>query len=198
MARTRIGLLGGSFDPVHNSHLALAKAAQRALHLAKVELLPAATPWQKKALGATEQQRLAMLQLAVANEPNLTVNPIEIERGGLTYTYETVRQLPPENHYFWILGADQLQRFPTWSRWQDILQYVELAVAQRPGAAIEPPLALQNHLQSLGKPLHIIDFAPTPLSATLIRERLQQKQSVAGMIPPCVERYIHQHQLYIT
>lgn len=196
MARKRIGLLGGSFDPVHIAHISLAKAALQSLQLVEVQLLPAANPWQKESLGADEAHRLAMLQLAVKNEPNLTINPIEIERGGATYTYDTVSQLPSENTYFWIIGSDQLQRFPSWSRWQDILQYVELAVAQRPGDTITPPLELQQLLQHLGKPLHTIDFAPTPLSATLIRERLQQHQSVATLVPPSVDHYIQQHHLY--
>lgn len=196
MVRKRIGLLGGSFDPVHIAHIALAKAALQSLQLAEVQLLPAANPWQKKYLGADEKHRLAMLELAIKNEPHLTVNPVEIERGGATYTYDTVSQLSTDNSYFWILGSDQLQGFPTWSHWQDILQYVELAVAQRPGDPIDPPPELQNHLNLLGKTLHTIDFAPTPLSATLIRERLQQHQSVATMVSPCVEHYIQQHQLY--
>lgn len=196
MARKRIGLLGGSFDPVHIAHIALAKAALQSLQLTEVQLLPAANPWQKQSLGADEMHRLAMLQLAIKDEPSLLVNPIEIERGGATYTYDTVSQLPSEHTYFWIIGSDQLQRFPTWNRWQDILQYVELAVAQRPNEPLVPPLELENQLHLLGKTLHTIDFAPTPLSATLIRERLQQHQSVATLVPPSVEHYIQQHHLY--
>ena len=196
MVRPRIGLLGGSFDPVHKAHIALAHAAQQSLQLTEVQLLPAANPWQKQSLGANEHHRLAMLQLAVKDSPYLTVNPIEIERGGATYTYDTVSQLPAGNSYFWIIGSDQLQKFPTWSRWQDILQYVELAVAQRPGDSIQPSLELLHHLQHLGKTLHTIDFAPTTISATLIRERLQQNQSVASLVAPLVADYIQQHHLY--
>lgn len=198
MARTRIGLLGGSFDPVHSAHIALAKAALQSLNLDEIQLLPAANPWQKKTLGADETHRIAMLKLAVNTEPDLTINTIEIERGGATYTYDTVSQLPTDNTYFWILGSDQLQRFTTWNRWQDILQYVDLAVAQRPGDATTPPPELQQHLQQLGKSLHTIDFAPTPISATLIREQLQRNQSVATMVPLSVERYIKRHHLYLS
>ena len=196
MVKQRIGLLGGSFDPVHVAHIALANAAQRDINLNQVQLIPAANPWQKKHLGASAAQRLAMLQLAVKPYPKLTVNPIEIQRGGSTYTYDTVSQLTDQAHYFWILGSDQLQNFHTWHRWQDILNYVDLAVAQRPGSSLLPAPELQQYLQHQGKTISIIDFAPTPISATLIRERLQQHQSVANMLPQSIEHYIKQHNIY--
>lgn len=196
MASKRIGLLGGSFDPVHVTHLHLALAAHQALDLDQVQLLPAANPWQKQHLGATTQQRVAMLELAVAPYPQLTVNTTEIDRGGATYTYDTVSQLQPTNHYFWILGSDQLQNFHTWHRWQDIVKHVELAVAQRPGSTLQPANCLQELLNASHKTLHIIDFDPSPISATLIRQRLLQHQSVAHLVPPAVARYIEQHSLY--
>lgn len=196
MAKPRIGLLGGSFDPVHVTHVHLALAAQKQLALQQVQLLPAAKPWQKQQLGATAEQRLAMLELAVAPYPHLTVNSTEIDRGGITYTYDTVSQLPSHYHYFWILGSDQLQNFHTWQRWQDIVNHVELAVAQRPGSALTPAPVLNDYLKSQQKSLHIIDFDPNPISATLIRQRLQQHQSVAHLVPPAVAHYIEQHSLY--
>ena len=196
MAKPRIGLLGGSFDPVHVAHIALANAAQRELALDQVQLLPAANPWQKKHMGASAEHRLAMLQLAIAPHPFLSINPIEIERGGATYTYDTVSQLPANADYFWILGADQLQNLTTWHRWQDILQHVHLAVAQRPGSTLTPTPELQQFLHHQDKTLSVIDFDPMPISATLIRERLQQHQSVATMVPTPVAHYIKQHNLY--
>lgn len=196
MARKRIGLLGGSFDPIHVAHIALANTALRALHLQHVELIPTSAPWQKGALGASPDQRLTMLELALASEPDLKINAIEIQRGGVTYTYDTVSQLAPENHYFWILGTDQLQNFTSWHRWQDILHYVDLAVALRPGSTLQAPPELAHYLKSHGKKLHNIHFEPTPLSATLIRERLQQHQSVAHLVPESVQHYIEQQRLY--
>ncbi len=196
MVKARIGLLGGSFDPVHMAHIALANAALHSLQLHQVQLIPAAQPWQKGQLGATTEQRIAMLQLACAPYQNLIVNPIEIERGGTTYTYDTVSQLPSDNDYFWILGSDQIQNFHRWHNWQGILNHVNLAVAQRPGSAITPPPELDQYLRLHRKVLHQIDFAPTAISATLIRERLQQHQSVASMVPQPVVHYIEQHHLY--
>lgn len=197
MDQRRIGLLGGSFDPVHIAHIDLANAALTFLELDQVQFIPAANPWQKASLGASEEQRLAMLKLAIDSQSHLQINPVEIERGGATYTYDTVSQLPTQHHYFWILGADQLENFDTWHRWQDILHYVDLAVAQRPGASSVAPPEVQKHLHQLGKTLHTIDFAPTPISATLIRNRLQKHQSVTNMLSPPVERYIQQHNLYL-
>ncbi len=196
MARARIGLLGGSFDPIHNAHLALAQAAQQRLQLDQVQLVPAAKPWQKDKLGTSELHRLAMLKLAISGLTCLGINSTEIERGGATYTYDTVSQLPSGKTYFWIIGSDQLQRFPTWHRWQDILHYVELAVAQRPGDSIVPPPQLQQHLDRLGKTLHVIDFTPTSVSATQIRKRRQNQQSITSMVPTAVAHYIQQHHLY--
>lgn len=197
MDHRRIGLLGGSFDPVHIAHVDLAQAALSSLRLDQVQLIPAANPWQKQRLGASEKHRLAMLKLAIGAHPNLEINPIEIQRGGATYTYDTVSQLPAQNQYFWILGTDQLEKFDSWHRWQDILHYVDLAVAQRPGSSHCAPPKLQQYLQQLGKTLHTIDFAPTPISATLIRNRLQKNQPVTHMLSPQVVRYIQQHNLYM-
>lgn len=196
MAKKRIGLLGGSFDPIHLAHIDLANTALRALDLDHVEFIPTSVSWQKGRLGASPEQRLAMLKLALASEPNLHINPIEIQRGGVTYTYDTVSQLPHENHYFWILGTDQLQNFSSWHRWQDILHYVDLAVALRPGSTLQAPTELAHYLQSHDKTLHNIHFVPSPLSATLIRERLQRHQSVAHLVPEPVQHYIEQQQLY--
>lgn len=197
MDHQRIGLLGGSFDPVHITHIDLAQAALSSLCLDQVQLIPAANPWQKDRLGASEEHRLAMLKLAIGSHPNLTINPVEIQRGGATYTYDTVSQLPIHHQYFWILGADQLERFDSWHRWQDILQYVDLAVAQRSGSSAYAPPQLQQYLQQLGKTLHVIDFAPTPISATLVRNRIQNHQPVANMLSPQVMQYIQQHNLYL-
>ena len=196
MVRQRIGLLGGSFDPVHTAHIALANAALSGLQLHQVQLLPAFQPWQKKQLSASAQHRLAMLELACAPYQHLLVNPTEIQRGGATYTYDTVSQLQQDQDYFWILGSDQIQNFTRWHNWQGILNYVNLAVAQRPGSEITAPPELARYLLSQNKTLHQIDFAPSAISATLIRERLQQHQSVASMVPPSVAHYIEQHHLY--
>lgn len=193
----RIGLLGGSFDPVHLAHIALAQNALQSLGLAEVQLIPAANPWQRAALHATAEQRRDMLQLAIAGHAGLVVNPIEIERGGATYTIDTLRALPQDARYVWLLGTDQLANFCTWRNWQDIASLVDLAVATRPGTKLSAPPALAAHLLSQGRKLQELPFTPMPVSASEIRRRLAQGESTDGMLAAPVAAYIAAHHLYL-
>lgn len=193
----RIGLLGGSFDPVHLAHIALAQNALQSLGLAEVQLIPAANPWQRAALHATAEQRRDMLQLAIAGHAGLVVNPIEIERGGATYTIDTLRALPQDARYVWLLGTDQLANFCTWRNWQDIASLVDLAVATRPGTELSAPPALAAHLLSQGRKLQELPFTPMPVSASEIRRRLAQGESTDGMLAAPVAAYIAAHHLYL-
>ncbi len=196
MALKKIGLLGGSFDPVHRAHIMLANAALKHLALDEVQLLPAADPWQREPLGASATHRLNMAQLAVRGHTGLKVNPTEIGRGGKTYTIDTVQAMPRTAQYFWILGADQLENFCTWHRWEDIVVYVHLAVARRPGSTIETPAPLAWLLDSLKKPLIEVPFEPVSISATQIRAALKARQPADAMLDPEVLQYIQQHNLY--
>lgn len=189
-----IGLLGGSFDPVHRAHVALAQAAREALALARVELLPAARPWQRGALRATAHDRVHMLRLACEDHPYLRVNTAELERPGATYTIDTLLALPREARYTWILGADQLENFCTWHRWREILERVRLAVARRPGTTLTPPAELADALGADG--LYVIPFAAQDISSTDIRTRLATGLPVDDMLDPRVLSYIRARRLY--
>lgn len=192
----RQGLLGGSFDPVHVAHIALARHALRHLALDTVTLIPAARPWQRGELRASSKQRLDMLRIAIADESGMEVSTVEMERDGPTYTIDTLRALPEDRQYFWILGADQLANFCTWKEWQDIVARVELAVAARPGSALLPPEALRTRLDAMGRELHVLPMAPTDVSATAIRHRIASGQPTDGMLHPGVAQYIQRHGLY--
>lgn len=196
MAVKRIGLLGGSFDPVHLAHIALAQAALEALSLDQVQLLPAADPWQRPALAAPPTHRLAMLEIALRETQRLHINPLEIHRAGKTYTIDTLLQLPDDSDYIWILGADQLSNFTTWHRWHDIASLVHLAVAERPGVEACVPDALQSVFDAASRPLLRIPFVPMDVSASEIRRRLATGQSTHGLLDPAVAQYIEQHKLY--
>ncbi|MBO1111211.1 nicotinate (nicotinamide) nucleotide adenylyltransferase [Bordetella petrii] len=192
----RIGLLGGSFDPVHLAHLALARAALDELRLDAVQFIPAANPWQRAPLRAAAEHRLRMIELAIDGHPGLSANPIELERGGATYTIDTLRALPADARYAWLLGADQLANFCTWHQWQAIAERVDLAVATRPGAPLAPPAELAAWLAAHRRGLAQLPFAPMAISASDIRSRLARGASTAGLLPPAVARYIARHGLY--
>ncbi|OXR48537.1 MULTISPECIES: nicotinate (nicotinamide) nucleotide adenylyltransferase [unclassified Pusillimonas] len=196
MALKKIGLLGGSFDPVHRAHIALAATARDSLLLDEVQLIPAADPWQRAPLKATARQRCDMLELAIRAQPKLVVNPIEIERGGKTYTIDTLESLPRDAQYFWVLGTDQLANFCSWHRWEDILIYVHLVVANRPGTALEAPAPLQYLLDALKKPIIELTFEPMSVSATAIRNAIVSETAIDAFVDPAVEQYIKQHRLY--
>ncbi|MEI7570932.1 MAG: nicotinate (nicotinamide) nucleotide adenylyltransferase [Alcaligenaceae bacterium] len=192
----RIGLLGGSFDPVHRAHLVLAKTALTELRLNEVQLIPAGQPWQRPPLGASPAHRLAMLELAVGQTAGLRVNPIEINRTGPTYTVETLAQLPQAPEYFWILGADQLENFCTWRDWSVIASKVQLVVAQRPGSTLAAPAELDAWLTQNQRHLVHLPFDPLDVSANEIRQRIARGDSTHDLIPEAVGRYITEHGLY--
>ena len=191
-----IGLLGGSFDPVHRAHIALAERALTELNLDSLQLIAAANPWQRAPLAATPEQRLHMLELACVHNPKLHINRSEIDRGGATYTIDTLRALPKGPVYYWILGADQLQNFCSWNHWQEILEHVELAVAKRPGSSYNTPAALAAELQKQHKTLHQLNFSPIDISASHIRHILALQQDPSHFLDPAVAHYIQAEGLY--
>lgn len=194
----KIGLLGGSFDPVHLAHIALANAAYNHVGLDTVELIPAANPWQRAPLAATTQQRLDMLELAVGQSSDLIINPIEIDRGGKTYTLDTLQQLPQGPDYYWIIGADQLANFCSWHGWQAITKLASLVVAQRPGSQLDAPQELASHLNSINRQLIRLPFQPMDISASDIRQQLAAGAPVQGMLDQKVAQYIQENNLYRT
>ncbi|VCU68956.1 Nicotinate-nucleotide adenylyltransferase [Pigmentiphaga humi] len=198
-----IGLLGGSFDPIHTAHVALALTALEHLQADSVQLIPAAAPWQRQPLAATAEQRAEMAALAVAGHPGLAVNRIEIERGGPSYTVDTLRELTREAReqgrpvrYVWILGADQLANFCTWNDWQEIVALADLAVAARPGAQPEPSAPLTETMRACGSLLHRLPMPEMAVSSSAIRQRLARGESIEGLVPAAVSQYITQHRLY--
>ncbi|MDX3907583.1 MAG: nicotinate (nicotinamide) nucleotide adenylyltransferase [Pigmentiphaga sp.] len=201
---SRIGLLGGSFDPIHEAHLALARTALAHLAADSVQLIPAAAPWQRQPLAATADQRAEMVALAIAGQPGLALNRIEIDRGGPSYTIDTLRALTAGMgtplaspvRYVWILGADQLANFCTWKDWQDIVALADLAVASRPGAEPGPSAELHAALATHGRTLHRLPMPEMEISSSAIRQRLARGEPVDGLVPPAVLQYIRQHRLY--
>jgi len=192
-AARRVGLFGGSFDPVHNAHLALARAALATLQLDEVRWIPAGQAWQKARPLTDAMQRLAMLQLALSGEPRFVLDRSEIERPGPSYTLDTVRALAaaqPGTQWFLIIGHDQYAGLHTWNGWRQLLTLVTLAVANRPGELREAHEDVR-HCSHRVVPLPMLD-----VSATVVRERAAAGQDISTLVPPEVARYIDSHRLY--
>lgn len=199
----RIGLLGGSFDPVHQAHIALAHAALQQMQLDEVRWIPVGQAWQKRRTLAPAAHRLAMVRLATAHEPRFVVDAAEAERAGPSYTLETVRALQAGQavgavaaHWFLIIGQDQYTNLPTWHGWQELIQRVTLVVAGRPGAisAASAPMLAQPHRR-----VELV-VPPMTVSSTAIRAQLAGGANplalAPALVPTAVARYIARHQLY--
>ena len=186
----RIGLFGGSFDPVHHAHLSLAQAALRDLALDELRWIPAGQPWQKTRRLADAAHREAMVALAIEGEPRFVLDRIELDRPGPSYTLDTVRALQaaqPGAQWFLILGQDQQAGLPTWHGVDELLGLVTLAVAQRPGAP---------EVSASAATVRSIELPPMTLSSTEVRARCAAGLPIDEMVPAQVARYIDQHGLY--
>jgi nicotinate-nucleotide adenylyltransferase len=196
----RVGLMGGSFDPVHRAHVELAEVALRHLKLDEVRWIPVGQPWQKARQLATREDRLAMVELATAHEPRFKVDSIELDSDGPSYTRDTVKALQEAatepTHWFLIIGQDQYANFPTWQGWQELLQALTLAVACRGHDLPAAPLAMQG----LNHRVVELPMPPLSVSSTDIRARLVRGEDPISLAPELVSapvaRYIATHQLY--
>jgi nicotinate-nucleotide adenylyltransferase len=189
----RRGLFGGTFDPPHNAHVALATAALAALQLDQVRWVPTGNPWQKSRAITPAAHREAMVRAAIAHEPRFVLDRTEIEREGASYTIDTVRALQaahPGVQWVLLIGQDQYAGLHTWRDWPALLAQVELAVAQRPGQPWRPNAEVQR------VPHRAVPLPPMPVAATDIRARVAAGQGIAALVPPGVARYIESHGLY--
>jgi nicotinate-nucleotide adenylyltransferase len=221
-----IALLGGSFDPVHHGHVALAALFAELLQPDQLRILPA-RPWQKSSLKASDAQRVEMLELAFSRQPKLgntrvTIDLREIERGTSTYTVDTLRGLRDElgasASIVFLMGADQLQKLDTWRDWHELFALANLGVAARPGYALDqdklPPAVAHELARRLATPQEVrtapygkVCLAHTlavDISATQVRNALRSgtqsgtetSADISALLAPQVLDYIQQHNLY--
>lgn len=207
----RIGILGGTFDPVHIGHLRSALEVAEFMALDELRLLPNARPPHRDTPQVAAQDRLAMVRSAVQGAERLSVDARELARDKPSYTIDTLESIRAElgtnDQLFLVLGWDAFCGLPGWHRWEELLQYCHILVLQRPDADSEPPDALRNLLaaRSVSDPLalqgpggHIAFVWQTPLavSATQIRQLLASGKSVRFLVPDAVLAYIDAHGLY--
>ena len=197
----RIGLLGGTFDPIHNGHLHIARSFADELEVESVILLPAGDPYHKTAPRTAAHHRLAMAEIAAKADSRLAVSDCDIVRQGATYTHDTVqifRQHFPAAEFWLLIGMDSLLQLHTWHRWQNLVRQCRIAAAPRPDSSLaQAPAPLQSWLAEAlpqGR-LHILQAEPLPISSSQIRQQLATEHTSPD-IPPEVLSYIQQHQLY--
>ena len=210
---TRLGILGGTLDPIHCGHMAAAVAARDAFDLATVSVIPSRVPPHRSVQPiASPFQRFAMAALAVNGVDRCEASDDELRADGPSFTADTLDRQRARglaaSQIFFITGADAFAEIATWRRYPEVLDLANFVVVSRPGYALEalaarlPSLAsrmreARDHRADGGKPLIYLLQAPTPdVSSTVVRERLRRGESVSGLVPPLVAAHIHQHRLY--
>ena len=209
----RIGILGGTFDPIHCGHMAAAVGARDCFDLPRVLVLPSRIPPHRPVQPiASPFHRFAMVSLAVSGVDRLQASDDELRSEGTSYTAETLDRLHARgmtpSQIFFITGADAFAEIATWMRYPEVLDLANFVVVSRPGHEIAslssrlPTLAARMRLAENGinapdKPLIYLLKAPTPdISSTVVRDRLRRGEEVSGLVPALVEAHLHQHQLY--
>jgi nicotinate-nucleotide adenylyltransferase len=216
-----IGLLGGTFNPIHNGHLRIACEARQTLALDRVIFIPSGDPPHKPAGGvAPARHRYEMVRLAIAQDPSLAISDVEVRRTGKSYTIDTIRLMREEygsrTPLYFLIGLDAFLEFPTWRDPEILLTLCSFVVLSRPGLSFQALSALpliprlsQALLLDLdagkrgrldvavgSQSLICLRLAPSDVSASDIRARIARGASTANLLPPAVESYILQHHIY--
>lgn len=215
MTRPCVAVLGGSFDPVHRGHLALADYCVKLFQPDLLRIVPAGLPWQKGGVHVSGEHRFEMLERAFAGYPvPVMIDRQEIERSGNSYTVETLQsiraEIGSEASLVFLIGADQLKGLNTWHRWRNLLTFSHLCAVSRPGFSLDlsgvPNEVAEEFVQRMATPEAMRNtscgstcLAPNlqiDISSTAIRHALRQGNQPSALVPPAVLDYIKQHHLY--
>jgi nicotinate-nucleotide adenylyltransferase len=199
-----IGVLGGTFDPIHMGHLIIAEEVRARLDLDEVLFVPAGQPWLKlnnaNAISPAEH-RVAMVRLAIAGEPAYKLSTMEIDRPGPSYTVDTMAELSSklgaEDKLFFILGWDNLNQLPRWHQPQRLVKLCRLVPVRRVGFASPDLDALEKAVPGLARSLVMLDTPQIEISSSEIRQRVARGLSIHQLVPEVVEKYIREHGLYL-
>jgi nicotinate-nucleotide adenylyltransferase len=206
----RLGLLGGTFDPIHTGHLDVARAAKRALSLDEVWLLPARQPPHRHHPRASAAHRFAMAALATADEPGLLVSDLEMDRPGPSYTVDTLKEVASVTkagaEIFFLIGADAFRDVPTWRAYPAVLDGCHFVVVSRPGVPVgELPGRLPTlapRMVTLPSPIpatpsiFLVEAPTSPASSTEIRRRIEEGRPIDDLVSGSVAAYVAKHRLY--
>ncbi len=198
----RLGIMGGTFDPIHNGHLVAAETAYDALELDLVIFMPAGVPaFKRKKQVSPAEDRYAMTLLATADNPHFVASRFEIDRPGVTYTADTLhmmRDFYPENvELFFITGADAISEILTWHNAESLASEATLVAATRPGYDLEPTQRKLEHA-AMHFDVRYLEVPALAISSSYLRSRIEKQQSLRYLTPDSVTGYIHKHGLYGT
>lgn len=191
MSNLRLGVMGGTFDPIHFGHLIAAEAVAKTYELDSVIFVPTGNPWQKNAV-ASATHRLAMTQLAVSYFPDFQVSSVDIDRNGETYTVDTLRDLKtqhPGAQFFFITGADSLAGIGTWKDSAELWNLAHFVGVTRPGHKLEIP-------KSPAGAVTLLEIPALAISSSEIRAKVISGESLEGLVPVKVLEYMDKHNLY--
>ncbi|GIO85408.1 putative nicotinate-nucleotide adenylyltransferase [Paenibacillus faecis] len=192
---SRVGIMGGAFDPVHLGHLLAAEAAREQYGLEEVWFMPSHIPPHKHQAGVSGKQRLEMVEAATRANPAFKPLDLELRRGGVSYTVDTIRELRrehPDLDLYFIIGADMVNYLPKWEGIEELTGMLKFIGLQRPGSFLELD-ALPDHIQQA---VHLADMPLVDISSSLVRKRLASGKSVRYMVPDEVHEYIVRSGLY--
>jgi nicotinate-nucleotide adenylyltransferase len=191
MSRRRLGVMGGTFDPIHNGHLVAASEVAAALNLDEVLFVPTGQPWQKDDVTATSDRYL-MTEIATAANPQFKVSRIDIDRGGPTYTVDTLRELHslhPEADLFFITGADAVTSIATWKDSSELWNLAKFVAVTRPGHVLDLPDAPVGAIE-------VLEIPALAISSTDIRRRIAESKPIWYLVPDGIVQFISKHGLY--
>jgi nicotinate-nucleotide adenylyltransferase len=185
----KIGILGGTFNPPHIGHLIVANEVLDALQLDEIRFMPNyAPPHKQKTEEVSDQDRIMMLQYAIEGQNSFSMETIEMEREGPSYTFDTIqllRQREPDHEFYFIIGADMIEYLPNWHRIDELVQLVTFVGVKRPG-----------YLDQTTYPVLMVDTPQIFLSSTLIRDRIKQGKTIDYLVSPKVKNYMKEKGLY--